>query len=404
MSLDWIVLWLVYFQFQNVLVVAGNDFDWLESTQKLAPGASFHVIAANADDKIAWQMRLDGAQTRTVVAEQVLEGSDLNSIAQYVKSAGLRNLHILKIDDPSCVMKVLTDLDSFLHHARIDFIQFLLNEEILDSIENITNLLFYHDYELIASNNEFSVLLDRNMVTTVQSGSKITVLHRRYLSTLVPNSERAIHNLFDIGKMTREHGIPIRGIIHIGAHAGSEIVEYLRLGAERILMIEANPTLAQRLTDLVADFPQITVVHCAITDSDGPIDFHLLKNDQCSSILPVSEIRSQVTDMSEIGIVQVPGRRLDRLLEERGFTTGDFNILNIDIQGAELLALNGAETTLSSIDAINIEINFVEQYVGSAQIEDVDDHLESRGFRRIAIATPYEPSWGDAFYVRTRHG
>jgi hypothetical protein len=72
----------------------------------------------------------------------------------------------------------------------------------------------------------------------------------------------------------------------------------------------------------------------------------------------------------------------------------------MDIQGAELLALQGAVETLQSIDAINTEINYEELYEGCALVHQLDDFLAHQGFTRVATVTPYHPSWGDAFYVR----
>ena len=49
---------------------------------------------------------------------------------------------------------------------------------------------------------------------------------------------------------------------------------------------------------------------------------------------------------------------------------------------------------------MHIEVNFVEMYRGGAQIEDIDEMLDNAGFHRVAIASAFHPTWGDAFYVR----
>jgi hypothetical protein len=87
-------------------------------------------------------------------------------------------------------------------------------------------------------------------------------------------------------------------------------------------------------------------------------------------------------------------------METLALDPAGFNLLCIDIQGAELRALRGATRTLQSIDAINIEINFEEMYAGCAQVEDIDDFLAELGFDRVATLTPYHSFWGDALYVR----
>ncbi|MEW6065207.1 MAG: FkbM family methyltransferase [Bacillota bacterium] len=93
-------------------------------------------------------------------------------------------------------------------------------------------------------------------------------------------------------------------------------------------------------------------------------------------------------------------RTLDRLITELELTPEDFNILNIDIQGAELKALKGAVNVLHFIEVINTEVNFKELYEGCALIHEIDEFLEEHGFERIETTCPFHPSWGDAFYVR----
>jgi hypothetical protein len=106
-------------------------------------------------------------------------------------------------------------------------------------------------------------------------------------------------------------------------------------------------------------------------------------------------------DIQETHQLIVKSKTLDTLLKELEFNLTDFNILNMDIQGAELLALQGATNWLKYVDAINTEVNYEELYEGCALIDQVDNFLERHGFERVATTSPYHPSWGDAFYVRT---
>ena len=47
---------------------------------------------------------------------------------------------------------------------------------------------------------------------------------------------------------------------------------------------------------------------------------------------------------------------------EQGLALTDFNILNIDVQGAEAMVLRGAPEVLAHVEAVNVEINFAELY------------------------------------------
>jgi len=167
-----------------------------------------------------------------------------------------------------------------------------------------------------------------------------------------------------------------------------------------VLLIEANPGLVERLRSMAATLAGVTVAHCAINDADGPIDLHVASVDEASSLLPLKLHQDIYPDIVETDVITVPGLRLDQLMETLALATADFNILCVDIQGAELRALRGATRTLEAIDALTVEINFDELYDGCAQVEDIDTFLGDRGFDRVATMTPFHPTWGDALYVR----
>jgi hypothetical protein len=123
---------------------------------------------------------------------------------------------------------------------------------------------------------------------------------------------------------------------------------------------------------------------------------------QSSSLLPLrkhAEIYPQIVTQETI---EVDCSRLDDLLDDLRETSAGYNILNIDVQGAELLVLRGAERMLAFVDMINVEVNFAELYAGCAQIDEIDDFLDQRGFVRVELACPYHHTWGDAVYLRRK--
>ena len=122
--------------------------------------------------------------------------------------------------------------------------------------------------------------------------------------------------------------------LDVGAHLGSVTASVLvRHPAERIIAIEAVPEKAARLR---LTFPQITVHDCAVGDHEGNVMF---VDDQhqsgCSSI----EIHSTRADRNGVRRIHVPLRRLDSLVSHE---TG-VDVIKLDIEGAELAALRGAE-------------------------------------------------------------
>ncbi|MCW6052236.1 FkbM family methyltransferase [Lyngbya sp. CCAP 1446/10] len=214
------------------------------------------------------------------------------------------------------------------------------------------------------------------------------------------NEVIATKGYLNLQKLCQEHSITPRGLIHIGAHEGQEMKEYQAMGVPKVLFIEANPSVFERLKQNIAGLPNVWAANCAVSNENGTVNLRVNSHDMSSSILPLKLHKDIYPGMVEVNQVTVISKTLDALLEQSPFTSADFNIINIDIQGAELLAFQGAVETLKYIDAIITEVNREELYEGCALIDQIDDFLSSYGFQRVAMANPSHPSWGDAFYVK----
>ncbi len=145
-------------------------------------------------------------------------------------------------------------------------------------------------------------------------------------------------SILDIPQLFAASAITPCGVIHVGAHLGEERDLYRKMGFQKILFVEANPELCNRLTTAMANDPAVTAANCAISDHDGTATLHVTSMDQSSSILPLKRHRDYYPTIQETGRVEVPSRRLDTLLTELKLSPADFNFLHLDIQGAELQA------------------------------------------------------------------
>jgi hypothetical protein len=123
-----------------------------------------------------------------------------------------------------------------------------------------------------------------------------------------------------------------------------------------------------------------------------------------SSLLPLKLHRNYYPDVVESEQIEVVGRRLESFLVERGIQVGKsgINFLNIDIQGAELLALHGLGEMVSQMDTIYTEVNTAELYEGAVQLRDLDDFLRSVGFLRTETKMQGGQHWGDALYLNQK--
>jgi FkbM family methyltransferase len=124
-------------------------------------------------------------------------------------------------------------------------------------------------------------------------------------------------------------------------------------------------------------------------------------NPQNSLLKPVHEGVAPVTAEIEVQV-----RTLDEFCRENAIEHVD--ILKLDIQGGELMALRGAQKLLGigAIDLVFLEVSFTESYEGSALFFDVYRFLHEAGFvlfgiynclygkRNLAVIE------GDAVFVR----
>ena len=68
-------------------------------------------------------------------------------------------------------------------------------------------------------------------------------------------------------------------------------------------------------------------------------------------------------------------------------------LMKMDIQGAEFLALHGAKQTLKSVDVLIVEVAMHQYNPGAASFSDINFYLETQGFRIYDIADFRNERW-----------
>jgi FkbM family methyltransferase len=210
--------------------------------------------------------------------------------------------------------------------------------------------------------------------------------------------------IIPMARLVAEFGVKPRAILHVGAHLAEEAQAYQEAGAGRVLWVEANPDLMGTLTDNVSHYPGQTAVQAAISDVDGgEAELHLCAFTMASSLLEPKEHLITYPGMPYPRSITVPTQTIDALLARLGFAEGYFDFLNIDIEGAELLAFAGAQKTLAHVKWVYLEVNTREMYAGCAMSDEVDSYLGGLGFSRVVDADEgWDHGFKDALYVR--HG
>lgn len=209
-------------------------------------------------------------------------------------------------------------------------------------------------------------------------------------------------------KYLDDNDVSIKGVIHIGAHRGEEIDEHISLGAKKIIWVEANPEVFLELRENIGEDKRAEHFFfnnlCADIDGEpvkfnliyGPDAGHMVGNKGCSSMLsPVGRFESW--KRAEITMFSI---RLDTLMHLHEFNLSDFDMLEVDTQGAELMVLGGATNVLSTVKYVSLEVtDSSPDYADSPLTKDVIEFMESSGFDYIE--TKYlDSNWGDALFIR----
>ena len=208
----------------------------------------------------------------------------------------------------------------------------------------------------------------------------------------------------------KKYKVPLRGVIHVGAHRGEEVHQYEELGAKKIIWVEPNPDVFKEMEILLNDAEAATesaAFEYAASNVDhetvdfnlyyGPDAGHLTGNKGCSSLL---KAKGRFEEWFQ-ETIKVETITIDTLVEENDFEYADYDLLNLDVQGAEMLALEGATKTLNNVNYISTEATWDNpDYVGNVMYDELKVFLESKGFKEEEIINHGE-NWGDVLFVRS---
>jgi FkbM family methyltransferase len=206
--------------------------------------------------------------------------------------------------------------------------------------------------------------------------------------------------IFSYQYLLNKYKISPKGIIHIGAHHAEESTVYARCSSERVLWIEGNPDLLPIIQDTISIYSENEVHQALLSDvDDQKIIFNITNASMSSSILELGTHKEQYPGIVIEKELVLFTNRFDAFAKMNNLEIEQYNFVNLDIQGAELLALKGFGNCLDKMDYIYTEINIEHVYENCPLLDEIDEFLYSKGFQRVELSLKYE-SWGDAFYIR----
>jgi FkbM family methyltransferase len=202
--------------------------------------------------------------------------------------------------------------------------------------------------------------------------------------------------LISLSEMITKYKMNITGVIHIGAHYGEEIPEYIKNGISELHLFEPlsenYKILRNNLQDLEINWASYNT---ALGSKNERVTMFVSDNEQqSSSILTPKDHLTHHPNVRFPTTEEVVVDTLD------SFEIENCNFINMDVQGYELEVLKGATETLEHIDYVYCEVNRAEVYENNAFVEEIDEFLSQ--YNMIRVETDWAGEiWGDALYVRT---
>ena len=181
-----------------------------------------------------------------------------------------------------------------------------------------------------------------------------------------------------------------RTVFDVGAKDGRDTAQFLRIFPfADIYAFDCSESCVEKLTLAFKSESRVTVIPKAVSDYSGIEIFYSCSMKGSSGLFPVSSEFS--IEAKNTGSCEVESITLDDFIEEQGISHVD--LLKIDIEGADLLALQGCEQTISKgiVRAVLCELLFYPYYEGQHGACEIMGFMDDHGFSLHAMWPQY---WG----------
>lgn len=183
-------------------------------------------------------------------------------------------------------------------------------------------------------------------------------------------------------------------IIHIGAGQAAELGDWLKAGAEHIVLVEPNPTLAETLRQNTSGEPRVTVVEAAITTNPANNLLHEYNLPEASSLRPATGLKQLFPGLKTVNTHSVATLTPAQLMEQYGPEPGEPATLVLQAPGEEhaiIQALAEAEV-LSYFSELWVTTNPEPLYEDSEAAETLLNTLQTLGYN-VQQENQQDPDW-----------
>jgi len=210
-----------------------------------------------------------------------------------------------------------------------------------------------------------------------------------------------VSDAFDV-QQTLLHSRHVRVVFDVGGHRGSTVAKYRRRFPEALIYgFEPYPESFAALVERFCGDSQVRPVEQAVADTVGRREFFVNGFSPTNSLFPRPQTarRYYPRDADTRSTIEVPVTTVDTFCRVEGIAAID--VLKMDIQGGELLALKGAAGLLRdrAISLIYTEVLFVPHYEDGARFHELCGYLATYGYSLYDVFSPVHADNGQLRYA-----
>jgi FkbM family methyltransferase len=204
------------------------------------------------------------------------------------------------------------------------------------------------------------------------------------------------------------HNRPVKNILDVGANIGQTADKYRTLFPQAtIYSFEPFEEAFNQLSKAFSGIQSVKPHKLAVSDSSGSKTLFVNQDNTTNSLLATTNVANTTLingQMTSVGTVQVQTTTIDDFCPQQNIQQID--ILKMDIQGGELMALRGARSMLQrqAISLIYSEVLFAPLYKDQAFFADILLEMRGYGYELFGLYELNAPggkglAWGDAIFL-----
>ncbi len=185
----------------------------------------------------------------------------------------------------------------------------------------------------------------------------------------------------------------------VGGFNGGEIPDILaNYGSCKVTVFECSKRYVTSLRERFKSSDKVTVVEKAVSNTIGKSTFFETSVTGSGSLLQVGNRSSKSYGMKQAETFEVETTTLDEYFDDN-----IIDVLQIDVQGAEGLVLDGARKILKTTKAVFVEISIrPDMYKDCITFDDLIETLKQENLQLVLLGTETNGG-GNALFIKSEY-